>query len=101
MLRSLVTFRRKVRRCFNHFDTSGLHSCNKRNRASMAHEGHTCSRSRAFTKCGLLMKSNHNLSTHFLNHIVSNEDRVRPLRTGCATRQTQAKKKAKEIDRDG
>jgi len=22
------------------------------------------------------MKSNHNLSTHFLNHIVSNEDRV-------------------------
>lgn len=26
-------------------------------------------------QCGLLMKWNHNLSTHFLNHNLSNEDR--------------------------
>ena len=37
MLLSPTTFRRKVSRCFNHIDTSGLHSCNKRRRASMAH----------------------------------------------------------------
>ncbi len=37
MLLSPHTFREKVRRYFNHSDTSGLHSCNKRKRASMAY----------------------------------------------------------------
>src|SRR5712692_4483794 len=50
MLMSPITFRYKVRRCFNHFDTSGLHCCNKRKHASMAHHLKICPHLTQFTR---------------------------------------------------